>query len=317
LRDPAGKVVSVLSVARDVTHRKHAEAERERLQQQVVEASRFAGMAEVASGVLHNVGNVLNSVNVAATVCAERIKQSRAGQLGQVVSMMNEHRDDLADFLTRDARGSQLPVYLEKLSQSLQRDQETLLSEVKQVSDGLEHIKEIIRTQQSYARTSTVRQPVKPAEIFEDALRVNVVSLQRHEIAVIRQYEDIPELLLDKHKILQILVNLISNAKRAVIDGGSDPKSITLRLRRDGAASMVEFEVIDTGIGIPAENLSRIFQHGFTTRPDGHGFGLHSSANAATEMGGTLTGSSEGPGRGARFLLRLPMAGVPARTEAA
>ena len=69
----------------------------------------------------------------------------------------------------------------------------------------------------------------------------------------------------------------------------------------------MKISYIDNGIGIPADNLTRIFGHGFTTRKEGHGFGLHSGALAAKELGGALTVESDGPGKGATFTLEFPI----------
>jgi signal transduction histidine kinase len=123
---------------------------------------------------------------------------------------------------------------------------------------------------------------------------------------VIREYDaQSPEITVEKHKALQILVNLIRNAKYACDESGSTDKRLTLRVYNGGGR--VRIAVIDNGVGIPAENLVRIFNHGFTTRENGHGFGLHSAALAARELGGVLRVHSEGPGRGAAFTLELPL----------
>ena len=135
-------------------------------------------------------------------------------------------------------------------------------------------------------------------------------SLARHEVRVVREYADIPSVIVDKHKAIQILVNLIRNAKHALEDGGPADKHITVRVARNGD-EFVHVRVIDNGIGISTENLPRLFEYGFTTRKNGHGFGLHCSIRAAQEMGGTLMAESEGVGRGATFILALPIASRP------
>ena len=167
------------------------------------------------------------------------------------------------------------------------------------------HIKEIVAMQQNYARASGVAERLPLGELVEDALMMNADATQRHNVKVVRDFAEVPAVLVEKHKVLQILVNLIRNAKYACDDTGRIDKQITLRVREAGGR--VQVAVIDNGIGIPPENLTRIFSHGFTTRKEGHGFGLHSSAIAAKALGGTLTAFSEGPGRGAIFTLELPL----------
>ena len=106
--------------------------------------------------------------------------------------------------------------------------------------------------------------------------------------------------------MLQILVNLIRNSKYALDEGGRPDRQLTVRVDRNGG-EFVRVAVIDNGVGIPPQNLTRIFEHGFTTRKKGHGFGLHSGALAAKELGGTLIARSDGTGRGATFILELPI----------
>ena len=110
---------------------------------------------------------------------------------------------------------------------------------------------------------------------------------------------------VDKHSVLQILLNLLRNAEEAIDDAGKPEKLIRVRIRRYGD-DRVRIEVSDTGVGLAPENLTRIFAHGFTTKPHGHGFGLHSGALAAKQLGGALWAESDGPGLGATFTLELP-----------
>src|SRR6185369_13109107 len=113
-----------------------------------------------------------------------------------------------------------------------------------------------------------------------------------------------PAARLDRHKLFEMVMNLLSNAGHAV--EGQGMRNIAVRVRPRGFDRFL-IEVEDTGCGISPEHLDKIFTFGFTTRPGGHGFGLHASACAAAEMGGSLTAHSDGPGRGARFTIELPL----------
>ena len=291
----------------DVSDRKRAEAETEQMHRQLEESSRKAGMAEVASGVLHNVGNVLNSLNVSTALVADRLKKSKIPNLGKAVQMMAEHKEDLPAFLTTDEKGRRLPAYLVDLAGFLTQDHASVLNEIKSACENVEHIKAIIGTQQTYAKNSTFLSPIRPADLFKDAMRLNASAYRQKQLEVRWALADLPALPLDKHKILQILVNLIGNAKNALDD--APIKQVTLKTEQIDSPQgpHIRFTVTDTGIGISAENLARLFTHGFTTRKEGHGFGLHSAANAAREMGGSLLATSEGPGRGAIFTLEVPI----------
>jgi PAS domain S-box-containing protein len=309
IRDKAGKILYFEGCVEDITARKEAAAELQRLNRELVDASRAAGMAEVATGVLHNVGNVLNSVSVSAQLVREQIGQSKFASLRQAVALMDENAPRLGSFLTEDQRGKILPGFLSKVTLHVAGEHERWHGELRQLQANIEHMKEIVAMQQNYARVSNAVEPLAAADLLEDALRMNLAAFDRHHIQVQRDFADVPLVMVDKHKVLQILINLIRNAKYALDDGPSSEKQLKLKIYKNGSGR-VKIVVADNGVGIPKENLTRIFQHGFTTRRDGHGFGLHSGAIAAKELGGDLMAQSDGPGRGATFTLELPVAGA-------
>ena len=260
-----------------------------------VDASRLAGMAEVATGVLHNVGNVLNSVNVSATLVQERLRESKLASFVKTAAVLQEHSADLGAFLTNDPRGQRIPPFLIKLAGHLAAEQEGFLKELAALTKNIEHIKEIVAMQQSYARVAGVLEPLAPVQLMEDALQLNEAALARHRIRLVREFAEVPPVLVDKHKVLQILINLIRNAKYALDQGKPEEKRLTLGIDLAGP-ERVQIFVRDNGVGIAPENLTRIFGHGFTTKKEGHGFGLHSGANAAKELGGSLRAHSDGLG---------------------
>jgi two-component system, NtrC family, sensor kinase len=289
----------------EITDRKQAEADLAEAHRQLVDASRQAGMAEVATGVLHNVGNVLNSVNVSATLVSDGVRHSKLAGIKRLSQLLDEHQDDLARFLAEDSRGRQIPGYVRQLSAHLEAEQTALLRELDGLKKNIEHIKDIVAMQQDYARISGARETVAVASLVEDALSLNAGALSRHEVRVIRDYADVPQVNVDRHKVLQIMVNLVRNAKYACDEPALADRRLTVQIRQQNGH--VQIRVCDNGVGIPRENLTRIFNHGFTTRKEGHGFGLHSAALAAKELGGSLFAHSDGPGQGANFTLELPL----------
>jgi two-component system, NtrC family, sensor kinase len=278
-------------------------------QGELVATARRAGRAEIATNVLHNVGNILNSVNVSAGIIANTLRRSRAQGLSRAVRMMDDHAGDLGQFLTADEKGRLLPAYLSAAAASVVQEQQTMLEELGHLAKSIDHIKDVVSTQQSYAGGGSLVEPARIAELAEDAVRMNAAELAQHNVQVAKEFADLPEVRLDRARVLQILVNLIGNASNAMEDNGEGERRIVLRV--SAADSRLRISVQDQGIGISAENLTRIFSHGFTTRAAGHGFGLHSCALAARQMGGTLTVHSDGPGRGATFTLELPLDAVP------
>jgi C4-dicarboxylate-specific signal transduction histidine kinase len=294
-------------VQAEIQERTRMEAEVEKGHKQLLKASRLAGMAEVATSVLHNVGNVLNSANVLGSSIVEHVQRSKVPSVGRLASLLGEHRADLGRFVTQDGRGQNLPGYLERLGGHLDKEQEQLLDKTKSLTESLQHIKEIVAMQQNYARVSGVLETVSLAEILEDALRMHHEALLRHQVQVVREFQEVPPVTIDRHKVLQILFNLLENAKYACEDSGRPDRQVRVSLHQN-SQGRIEVAVSDNGIGIPAENLTRIFVQEFSTRKGGHGFGLHSCLLTAQDIGGNLRAHSDGPARGATFVLDIPLA---------
>ena len=292
----------------EIEERKRIQSEIERVHRKLLEASRLAGMAEVATDVLHNVGNVLTSVNVSLTLLAEQTRKSRVTVVGKAAALLKQHEADLSHFLTRDPKGQRLPSLLSGLAEQLAGEQAMALEELGSLQKHVSHIEEIVARQQAHGKVTGVATVENIEELVEDALYASDAMLAQHNVALVREFEStVPPIVVDRHRVMQILLNLMSNAKHACIEVDHDRKQVTVRLRRQG--NRIHISVTDNGVGIARENLTRIFNQGFTTRKDGHGFGLHSSALAAKEIGGELRVESAGPGQGATFVLELPVAG--------
>jgi C4-dicarboxylate-specific signal transduction histidine kinase len=271
----------------------------------MVESSRLKGRAEVATNVLHNVGNVLNSVNISGNVLSERLQASKVSALGRVAGLLEDHRDDFAGFVANDERGAHIPELVCRIYEAIRDENSELIEEVDLITSHINHIKEIVAMQQTYAKAGGLVEEFRAEELVEDALKVKMAALAQHRVELIRNYEDTPSVQVDRHMVVQILINLLANAIQAIEEGGSEPRRICLRITENGG-QFVRISVEDNGVGIAPENLNRIFSHGFTTKKLGHGFGLHSGAIAAQELGGALRVHSDGPGRGATFTIELP-----------
>ena len=285
--------------------KERAHAELAEAQQSLIELSRRSGMAEVATGVLHNVGNVLNSVNVGAAVIGTKLRESRTENLSSAVNMLLEHSEDLSGFVHTDPKGQRVLPYLAKLAQHLNGQRDQVLNEIENLTGHIDHIKEIVATQQDYAKASAFTEAAFLDKLLDQALAMVEASLSRHQVEVLMEIEEVPAITVVKHKVIEILVNLIRNAKQAVIEQNGPLRQVRICLKKY-SADCIRIEVHDTGVGLAPENLTRIFAHGFTTKRDGHGFGLHSGALAARQLGGSLWAESNGPGLGATFILELP-----------
>jgi PAS domain S-box-containing protein len=298
-----GETLGITLFGTDITERRDAETKSAALHRELLSASRLAGMTEVATAVLHNVGNVLTSVNVSARLLAEKIEHSKLGKLAKLVALIEEHAGDLGGFFARDPRARLIPEYLRTLVSHLEAERGSAAAEALSLQKNIDHIKAIVAFQQANAKLGGLFERLSLAGVLDEAVHADLALCKAGGVMVDRDYEPLPDVLADRHKVLQIVLNLIRNARQAS-EGLPDP-TVTLRLRRSDEHAVID--VIDHGCGISPENLTKIFVHGFTTKSDGHGFGLHASACAATEMGGSLSVRSDGIGRGAIFTLKVPL----------
>jgi ligand-binding sensor domain-containing protein/signal transduction histidine kinase len=296
-----------LQLRHEMEERVRAEQEVERVHKQLLTASHQAGMAEVATGILHNVGNVLNSVNISILLSIKMVRESKIVGLSRLGKLLQEHRHDLGDYIANDPKGRHLPAYLEELTASVGSERDKLLGELEQLRTNADHIQEIVTTQQDLASASSVIEVVSVEDIITDAIRMVERAIARHIVTLKYDYKNLGSLTIrvERHKMLQILVNLLQNAKNACSETGRQDRSILISLERNETHVLVS--VTDDGVGISPENMTRIFNHGFTTRKNGHGFGLHSASLAAKALGGSLRANSAGPGHGARFTLEIPL----------
>ncbi|MFN0206680.1 MAG: CHASE4 domain-containing protein [Planctomycetota bacterium] len=273
----------------------------------IVETARTAGKSEIATGILHNVGNLLNSVNISASVLSEKVNGLRTSDLEKLADVLRQNANDVAGFIEKDPRGKHVQPVLSALSQHLGSQKTVMAQELGSLTNAIECIRELVKSQQSFAVHASFEEPSSiPKEIEKAVQLTDRAGGKDRDLKLTYQFADVPDVIVDKFRILEILVNVIQNARQAMDMAEGNPKNLTI------AVSMLEGDrmritITDTGVGISNENLCKIFNLGFTTKPQGHGFGLHSAANSATEMGGSLTATSEGPGKGATFKLEFPV----------
>lgn len=291
----------------DIQSHKEYEDKITRLHKQLVSSARRAGMAEVATSILHNIGNILNSANVSLNMLKERAKSPYRDRLFKIMAMIHNHKENLIQFFSQDSKGQLIPDYLDELGKRLAEDDLKNIQELENLREDIQHIAEIVNMQQSISGLSSLVEPVYLPDLIETALSMGLTYHKGLDIAIVRSFQERPTIQSDKSKLLQILVNLIQNAKDALLaDQGLLPRKIEIKLECQGK-KWLHLGVQDNGIGIAPEHLDQLFNFGFTTKKKGHGFGLHSAALAARELGGELRALSDGPGQGAQFILVLPL----------
>jgi PAS domain S-box-containing protein len=305
IQDEQGQFQGMVCVAQDITDRKRMEEEKRELHDQLLDSSRKLGMAEVASGVLHNVGNVLNSVNVSVGVIVDLLTRSLVGDIERISRMLEVHRADLGSFLSHHPKGKQIPPYLQRLSGQLLEERRQVQLEIARLRDNVGHALQCVAAQQSLIKSDRLAEPFGLSDVFEEAVLVNRDAIEEQRVEIVREFGELPQVVFDKHQILQILVALIRNGCQAM--ESAPVKRLMLRSRQiNGPPDSIRLEVQDTGVGIPSEDLTRIFGQGYTTKKGGRGMSLHSGALTAKNLGGSLTARSDGSGTGATLILDLP-----------
>ncbi len=282
--------------------------EREKLRRQVEDASYKNEMADVASTILHNVGNVLNSVNVAVHVVHELINQSSVILVHRIAELLKNHEKNWEIFLTQDPKGKRIPPAIMKLGSHLIAEQQTVRKELEGLVRNIDHVKQIIISHQTMAKSRGISEAISVVELLDQAVELSFQPGDAKWIRIQRDYQSVPPVVTDRHQLLQILVNLLRNAKQAMqLQFGVD-HFLTIRVEgrtEDGRSVVITIQ--DTGMGIAPEHLARMFTRGFTTKHDGNGIGLHSSMVTIHRMGGLLKAHSDGIGAGATLTLILPV----------
>jgi len=305
MQDEQGQFQGLVCVAQDITERKHMEEEKLQLHEQLLDTSRQLGMAEVASDVLHNVGNVLNSINVSIGVIADLLKSSMVGDVGRISQLFEKHREDLGTYFATNPKGKLIPAYLEKLSGQLLEEQRVTIAEIGRLRENAQHAQQCVAAQQDIAKIRGITEPISVVELVEEALAANQELLETSQIEVSREFHEIPQLIVDKHQVLEVMVDVIRNACQAM--ASVPTKELVVRAKLiPGPPDSVCLEVQDSGVGIVSGDLIKIFGQGYSAKNGGRGMSLHSGALMAKNIGGALRAHSEGVGHGATFSLDLP-----------
>ena len=298
-------ISQVMIIATDITQRLIAESELEDAQNLAIEKAHKAGMVDIASGILHNVGNLLNSVNTSIHVLGKILRNSSHDGLSQANSILREKIDSLDEFVASDPKGKLLLKYYFQVGEMIEKEHGQLADNTNRIKEKLELISGVIAAQQSFADADSLTEKHSLAAVVEDVLTIHMGSIERYGIAIEKDFCELPKIPIQKAKLVHVLISILDNATEAMSDLNDQLKKITISTAKE--AENVILTISDTGVGIPEENLKRIFMHDYRNAQNRHCFSLHCSAIYMTEMNGTIWAKSGGKNKGATFYLQLPM----------
>lgn len=274
---------------------------------QLAENARQAGMAEIATEVLHNIGNVMNSANTSANMMVKIVNEDLNNRAVHYLDqLVRENQHHLGQWLDTDPKGLKVLPSLHQLCPILSESREAFFEESRIFASQLEHIREIVSAQ------SRLGDPLHVEDYFEiEAAVKSVIKMQGPiirgiKLSVVNLMDRDIFLKASKSDFFQVMTNLLKNACEALHSSETD-EAWEIQVRLYTAANMACIDVIDNGCGMDQATMDHLFQHGFTTKNTGHGFGLHYCRKAVQQMGGNLEAFSLGFGQGATMTLRAPI----------
>ncbi len=303
--DDEGNLQGTICIARDITGKKEAEEQLDSAQKEMIKNAHNAGMADIATGTLHNVKNIITSVQTTANYVYRLLGSSKVAGYRKANAVLRNNIDRISDFVSNDPKADPLMKYYLHFEDAIVKEQETVKENVKRLLELTENITKVISAQQSYAGSCSMNEYYDLAKIVDDAITMQMGTIRSYEIKIEKEISDIQQVRVQKTKLVHIIVNLLKNARDALLDNPEDRRNVRISIESDDDSAYIK--IGDNGLGIAPDNLSQIFNHGFTTKRDGHGFGLHSSASYMAEMGGKMSVESEGLGKGTTFILTFPI----------
>jgi signal transduction histidine kinase len=281
--------------------------ELKKAQEKLIDRAHREGQADIAASVLHNVGNILNSVSTSVDTTSRILKNNNLSRLHSANALLREHMASLADFIQNDPRGVKLMHYYLQLGEVLEHDVQQISHNCRRAGTLISSANDVIHAQQQYATAGIEAQPDNLVELLEGVLSLLEISLARHDITLQKNFSPVAPVIVQKQQFIHIVLNILKNARESLQLSAVKDKCIQLTIeQRD--TTRVTLTIADNGVGIAPHHLQKIFSFGFTTKKDGHGFGMHACANYMQQMGGSISVHSDGETRGAAFTLSFKTA---------
>ncbi|MBW2705028.1 MAG: HAMP domain-containing protein [Deltaproteobacteria bacterium] len=273
--------------------------ELEEAQEEIVGKAMEAARAQLAAMVLHNIGNAMTPINV-------QIEGMKAGQSEAVVQYLEKcYHDlkaniaDLNTYVNADPRGQEIFRYMGELIAAVRAERNRSGDALEKMDRAISYVSEILIMQQAYAASEQeFKQRVDLHALIDDAIQIQMGSLERKGIVVEQKLDDhLPMVLLDKNRLMQVIINLIKNSSEAFERLEPDNRKKTIRIKTFAGNGHVGFEIADNGIGIDQENIDHIFDFGKSYQRSS-GIGLYYCKMFVEDNGGTLDVSSPASGQG-------------------
>ena len=303
ISNAAQEFIGFVAYHRDISQQRSLEDENQKLQCQVTEAAKHAASVAMTHSALENVADALTTANVMTGLVLNRVKSFAPTRIEQAGALIEQHVDDLAAFVRHDEQGRHLPAYLKSLASRISRENNLLKEEIGRLQTGIVAARDLVERQKDHTRLAQFLEPVQLNDILRDALLAVPMG---DDVQVVEAMDNaLPKVHADRRKLMQVMVNLLSNARHALRVSGKT--ALTLQVRTFLHDDKVVLEIADNGCGIPPERIRRVFRRGNSAWAEGRGYGLYCSQQAAEEMGGELAAQSEGESSGATFRFALPL----------
>jgi PAS domain S-box-containing protein len=326
--DEDGKISNFIAIKQDISERKKTEEElvqyRGRLEQLVAEKTRElkeaqdelvsrameAGMSQMAAIGLHNIGNAITPLNVL-------LEKLRDGELENISRFLQKchgdlagHAADLGHYVSDGQRGRQVFDYMGELIHSLSEHDKKQFDMLGRMDAALSYISQILTLQQYYASGSQeIKEQVDLNDLLEDAVRLQAGMLERRGIAVKRNFsESMPKLLIDKNRLMQVIVNLVKNSWEAIELQQSGLAKKVIEIKTFAENDRLGFEILDNGIGIDPADIDRVLELG-QSRKGSSGFGLYYCKMFVENSHGKFVFFSRGLGKGASVKVAFDQTG--------
>ncbi len=261
------------------------------------------GMANIATEILHNIGNILNSVNTSVQFMREVITTPVFDDLTMANHLLNMNITDIDNFISNDIKGKKLMEFYVNLGKSFDILQNHLSNHIHRLDYKVNSINDIIVAQQNFAVEKAIVEELDIISVLDDSLKLHLSSLDKYKIEIIKNYLYRPKILAQRSKLMHIFFSLISNAKESFLDILRESRYIRITVYNDSTGKYICIE--DNGCGIRSDLLEKIFTYGYTTKKEALGFGLHRCTSYMKDMAGEIWAESDGPDKGATFVLRF------------